>query len=57
MYTFEAFRCKRIATENFMFTELFQYIWYSLFKKQKVVVIHYDLVLVKIITTKNYSHF
>ncbi|RMX42225.1 hypothetical protein pdam_00011625 [Pocillopora damicornis] len=35
MYTCEAFRWKRIATENVMFTELLIYIWYSLFSQMR----------------------
>ena len=35
MYACEAFRWKRIATENVMFTELLIYIWYSLFSQMR----------------------
>ena len=58
MYTFEAFWCKRIATENIMFTELFQYISIHYFNKQKVGVIHYDLVHVQCTDVEeNVFHF
>ena len=56
MYTCEAFRWKRIATENVMFTELLIYIWYSLFSQMRGS--GYSLWFGSCtIITKNYSHF